>query len=143
MKNDRRIKKYVYIIVWIFVMLIIVIQSCKLYLKKEYEDMAYKSIKRAVQIIENYKEDDNAEELIELVGELSIFSASIDKLEEYDSDMEYRSDIEKAKSVLISKKKQIEGFEYLYEGLLAVEDDIYSDIGYSYLNSFVNENTVH
>lgn len=120
----------------------IMIQCNKLYLKNEYEDMAYESVQRAVKIIKNDKEDDNAEELIELVSELSIFSVSIDKLEEYDSDIEYRNDVEKTKSVLISRQKQIVGFEYLYEGLLAIEEDIYSDIGYDYLNSFVNENMV-
>lgn len=104
--------------------------------------MAHESVQRAVKIIENYKEDANAEELIELVSELSIFSVSIDKLEEYDSDIGYRNDVEKTKSVLISRQKQIVGFEYLYEGLLAIEEDIYSDIGYDYLNSFVNENMV-
>ena len=135
-------RKNVVLIVLIFILLIIMIQCNKLYLKNEYEDMAHESVQRAVKIIENYKEDANAEELIELVSELSIFSVSIDKLEEYDSDIGYRNDVEKTKSVLISRQKQIVGFEYLYEGLLAIEEDIYSDIGYDYLDSFVNENMV-
>lgn len=104
-------RKNVVLIVLIFILLIIMIQCNKLYLKNEYEDMAYESVQRAVKIIENYKEDDNAEELIELVSELSIFSVSIDKLEEYDSDIEYRNDVEKTKSVLISRQKQIVGLQ--------------------------------
>lgn len=135
-------KKNAILLASFLILLIIMMQYNKVRLKSEYEQMAYESAHRAVKIIEDYKEYEKTEELFELIGELSIFSVSIDKLEKYDSDIEYCNDIEKTKSILISKQKQIVGIEYLYEGLLAIEGDIYSDIGYSYLNSFVNENMV-
>lgn len=130
-------RKIIYVLV-AGIILILLLQINKMVIKKEYEEMAYESINRAIKISEAYLDSKDKDELQDLSSELLVYSVIVDKLQIYNNDFDFRQEIEKTRSILSSK--EIKEYDDVHKGLTSISEDIYSDIGYSYLNSFINKN---
>lgn len=109
----------------------------------EYENMLDSSITYAINYYEDYKASNDAKNLELLASELYTYQKVLLRLEEVknlDEDSTNSLEVNMAISVLQGDTDNIEGFDKLYGGLKALQDDVYSDIGYSQFLEFYNQN---
>lgn len=109
----------------------------------EYENMLDSSITYAINYYEDYKASNDAKNLELLASELYTYQKVLLRLEEVknlDEDSTNSLEVNMAISVLQGDTDNIEGFDKLYGGLKALQDDVYSDAGYSQFLEFYNQN---
>lgn len=135
-------KKVIGLVLCINVLVLLIgIPQYKRDILKDYrENLLRQSIGRAVDYYYEYEKSDDVYELELLVYELRFYHTILSELER-DGEIEKISpDVTMAMSILQDRKNDAEGMEYLIDGLEFLEEDIYSDAGYSRLLDFGNAN---
>lgn len=105
-----------------------------------YEAMLYESIGDAISHYEAYKESGDLNELENMVYDLYRYDKTLRLLEKEKNLIKNSTEVTMAINVIRAKKDDLEN-EDLYEALTFLQSNIYSDIGYSMLLSFVNKNS--
>lgn len=140
----KAIKWFVIVIIVVGVLFTLLLPIYRKHiLVTEYENMLDSSITYAINYYEDYKASNDIKNMEMLANELYTYQKVLLRLEEVknlDEDSMNSLEVNMAISVLQGDAESIEGLDKLYEGLKALQDNVYSDEGYSQFLEFYNQN---
>ena len=133
-------KKIIIIVFSVCILLVAVPLGMKYAKKIHQEELFTKSAKAAMDYYDEYQKSEEEAELDKLIAELEkCYDILCDMEDESEQDM-FSSEVASTISVLQAYMGNVQGPELLEKGLELIQEDMYSDAGYSMLLEFVNDN---
>lgn len=139
--------KKIYIIILLFILCIVaslIVSVCRKKAQiKECEEKVLEATEKAITALENYRSNDDFDELQTVIKELEICYKYLRQIEEIKEEEKTCWDISMAVGQLKSydSDDEIKALDYLALGLEHMKDNIYG-VGEGYFISFINMNTI-
>lgn len=137
-------KKYAVAIIFIFFVVLFIVLVCKEKAQiKECEEIVLEATEKAITALENYRNDNDFDELQKVIKELEVCNKYMREIEDISEEEIGCWDISMAVCQLTSfdSDDEIKALDYLELGLEHMKENIYS-VGAGYFISFINLNSV-